>query len=240
MPRSQHPCFVVTCEHGGNSVPRAYARLFEGKARALLKTHRGYDAGALQLAVDMAQALGAPLFACRTTRLLVDLNRSIGHPALFSKVSARASAAVRKAILERHYFPFRDAVEAFIGNAVARGRSVVHISSHSFTPVLNGRVRNADLGLLYDPRRGGERLLCRNWQRAVQGRDSPSDLKVRLNYPYRGTADGFTVHLRRRFGAASYLGIELEINQRHTLPPRHWTAFRRRVVAALLASSTGR
>jgi predicted N-formylglutamate amidohydrolase len=185
----------------------------------------------------MAQALGAPLFASRTTRLLVDLNRSIGHPALFSRLSARAPTTVKTAILERHYFPFRDEVEAFMGSAVAEGLRVVHISSHSFTPVLNGRVRNADLGLLYDPRRGGERLLCRNWQRAIRGRDSPSHLKVRLNYPYRGTADGFTVHLRRRFHEDSYLGIELEINQQHTQPPRHWTALRQRIVAALLASS---
>jgi hypothetical protein len=36
---------------------------------------------------------------------------------------------------------------------------------------------------------------------------------VRRNYPYRGTADGFTTYLRRQFSARKYLGIELEVNQ---------------------------
>lgn len=166
--------------------------------------------------------------------MLVDLNRSLGHPALFSQFGNAEPMAVKTAILERHYFPFRFQVEAFVGNAIARGLHVVHVSSHSFTPVWNGIARTADIGLLYDPRRTSERLLCRNWQRAILEARPPA-LRVRLNYPYRGTADGFTVHLRRRFGDA-YLGIELEINQRHTRSPGHWAPFRRRVLAALLTA----
>jgi hypothetical protein len=41
------------------------------------------------------------------------------------------------------------------------------------------------------------------------------ELTLRLNYPYRGTADGFTVYLRHRFPSAAYLGIEIEVNQTH-------------------------
>ena len=37
---------IITCEHGGNEVPAAYAPLFAGH-EALLPTHRGWDAGAL-------------------------------------------------------------------------------------------------------------------------------------------------------------------------------------------------
>ncbi len=59
----------------------------------------------------------------------------------------------RERLLVLHYQPYRDRVEALVAKAIAAGRRVVHISSHSFTPVLDGRVRNADIGLLYDPAR---------------------------------------------------------------------------------------
>ena len=63
---------ILTCEHGGCEVPAEYATRFSGRA-ALLRSHRGWDVGALTLAEEMAHALDAPLFASTTTRLLIDL-----------------------------------------------------------------------------------------------------------------------------------------------------------------------
>jgi hypothetical protein len=34
-----------------------------------------------------------------------------------------------------------------------------------------------------------------------------------MNYPYRGTSDGFTAALRKRYAEDSYLGLEIEVNQ---------------------------
>ena len=65
---------IITCEHGGNAVPAAYAALFSGH-ELLLETHRGWDPGALELAGQMASKFDAPLYAATTTRLLIDLNR---------------------------------------------------------------------------------------------------------------------------------------------------------------------
>ena len=62
---------IITCEHGGNEVPAEYGSLFAGH-EALLPTHRGWDAGALMLAQQLATAFDAPLFAATTTRLLID------------------------------------------------------------------------------------------------------------------------------------------------------------------------
>jgi predicted N-formylglutamate amidohydrolase len=103
-------------------------------------------------------------------------------------------------------------VEQAILRAEKRGSRVVHIAVHSFTPILNGISRRADVGLLYDPARAGERELCARWQVALEGVD-PS-LRVRRNYPYRGTSDGFTTALRRIHSAAAYAGIEVELSQR--------------------------
>ena len=109
---------------------------------------------------------------------------------------------------------------------------MIHVASHSFTPELDGAVRNADIGLLYDPARAGEVELCRRWQAQIRALE-PS-LKVRRNYPYTGKSDGFTAYLRRRFPAEAYIGIELEINQKHvTNGSRHWRDVRGWVTEAL-------
>ena len=43
------------------------------------------------------------------------------------------------ALLARHYFPHREAVESWIADQVSRRREVVHIGVHSFTPRLDGQ-----------------------------------------------------------------------------------------------------
>jgi predicted N-formylglutamate amidohydrolase len=229
MAKSDH--FLITCEHGGNRVPSRYRHLFAG-FEALLQTHRGYDAGALALARELATALAAPLFVSTTSRLLIDLNRSIGHPRLYSEATRDAPAMVRSEILKKHYLPHRNKVEADIAKAVVRGCRVIHVASHSFTPEIDGTVRNADIGLLYDPARSGELELCCRWQ--AQLKACAPELKVRRNYPYAGKSDGLTAYLRRRFPAEVYIGIELEINQMHVFKGgRHWRAYRERVIEAL-------
>lgn len=226
------PALLVTCEHGGNRVPPAYRRRFRAR-QALLSTHRAHDPGSLLVARELAAQLGAPLVQSTVTRLLVDLNRSLHHPRLFSEVTRPLPPAERARIIERHWRPYRDEVEARIAAATATGRFLLHVSSHSFTPALDGEVRNADIGLLYDPRRRPERELAARWRQALAAR-APG-LRVRMNYPYAGRADGLTTHLRRRFPASRYAGIELELNQRHVLAGgRAWARLRRAVCEALL------
>jgi len=202
--------FVVTCEHGGNRIPAAYRRHFEDHA-TLLDSHRGYDAGALVMAKALSRALAAPLVASTTSRLLVDLNRSIGHPRLHSDATRGADAGVRARIVERHYRPYRDKVDRAIERAIAQHGRAIHVSSHSFTPVLDGVVRQADVGLLYDPCRGGERELCARWKASLTG--LAPQLRVRLNYPYAGKGDGVTRLMRKRYPPQTYVGVELEVNQ---------------------------
>ena len=201
---------IVTCEHGGHEVPHAFAALFK-EHRSLLDSHRGWDPGALELAQDLAQALGAPCFASTTTRLLVDLNRSVGHRALFSEITRPLALAARQEILALHYRPYRDAVEREVALHIAAGRSVLHVAAHSFTPVLDEAMRRADVACLYDPRRPAESDLAGRWLSAL-ARRAPS-LRLRRNYPYQGRSDGLAALLRKRFADAAYAGIELEVNQ---------------------------
>jgi predicted N-formylglutamate amidohydrolase len=203
---------VITCEHAGNVVPERYRPLFAGHAH-LLPTHRGWDPGALLLAREMAERFHAPLYFDETTRLLADLNRSLGNPELHSEATRHLSLRERRELLDAHYHPHRGRVDAAMAAAVASGDRVVHIASHSFTPELNGHVRTADIGMLYDPGRPGEVAFASAWLDALRRAD-PS-LRLRRNYPYIGKSDGVTQVMRRRFPPERYVGIELEVNQRY-------------------------
>ena len=225
---------LVTCEHGGNRVPEPWRRLFQGR-QALLDSHRGYDAGALTMARALAAAFGAPLVASTVSRLLVDLNRSAGHPQRFSTVTRGLAASLRSRIVERYYRPYRIEVERRVRRSVADGRRVIHISSHSFTPRLDGKTRNADVGLLYHPGRRGEAGLCARWRSAL-ATCAPA-LRVRRNYPYAGRGDGLVSHLRLRFPPGAYVGIELEINQAIVhAGGRRWPALRAALIDSLRAA----
>jgi predicted N-formylglutamate amidohydrolase len=222
---------IVTCEHGGNRIPPAYWPLFRAH-RAKLRSHLGYDPGALTLARDLATGLGAELVYSTTSRLLVELNRSLHHPRLFSEVIRKLAPAERRLLLEHYYYPYRAWVEGQIAEVIENGARALHISSHSFTPLLGQHARQADVGLLYDPRRAPEARFSRAWQRALQAADP--QLVVRRNYPYRGSADGLTTALRERFAEDSYCGIELEVNQKYPLGERGaWTALRKLLVSTL-------
>lgn len=225
---------LFSCEHGGNRIPAEYKPLFAGYAKRL-ESHRGYDIGALQLAREFAGHFEAPLFYSTTSRLLVDLNRSRRHPGLYSEATRRAPAEVRAALLKRYYDPYRTDVENGVAAAVEDGYRAVHLSCHSFTSQLAGTVRRADVGLLFDPARDREAALCAAWQAELQ-RSRP-ELVVRRNYPYRGVADGLVAYLRRRFNGRDYIGIELEVSQRHALgEAARWRSLRRVLIETFAAA----
>jgi predicted N-formylglutamate amidohydrolase len=229
--RKKRPiAIVVTCEHGGNRIPAPYRRWFRGRER-LLETHRAYDPGALALARALARRFRATLVTATVSRLVVELNRSPAHRGLFSDAMLAAPPAVREDAFQRHYVPYRRKAEHAIDREVAAGRRVLHMSSHSFTPKLDGSVRRVDIALLYDPSRRWERSLCDTWRHTL--REALPGWTVRRNYPYRGVSDGFTRYLRTRFADSHYAGVELEVSQKHVRDGRKWARIRQRVADAL-------
>jgi predicted N-formylglutamate amidohydrolase len=200
---------LVTCEHGGNEVPIEHQRLFKG-FETVLASHQGYDPGSLPLARIISRRLNAPLFHSETTRLLIELNRSLSSRSLFSRFSRKLPPHERERILERYYHCYRHSVEAFVREAAGRHRTVCHISIHSFAPILKGKIRDADVGILYDPRRPAEKSFAGQWAKTLRDRWA---LRVRRNFPYTGSADGLTTSMRALFDEEAYLGLELEVNQ---------------------------
>ena len=208
---------MISCEHGGNLIPPDYEHLFASPAAlADLDSHRGYDYGAMRLFELICDA-SRPDFAhaARTSRLLIDLNRSLDAPSLFSEYSVGVSADVRQRIIDDVYLPYRQAFIAASQPWFAAGERVVHLSVHSFTPIFGAQVRNADIGILYDPAMAAERCLAAKVKSHI-ARLLPH-LRVRFNYPYLGKTDGHVVWYRRRHPEA-YAGIEFEMGYNCAYP----------------------
>ncbi len=205
---------VITCEHAGRAIPGA----LRGKIRIprdVLTGHRGWDAGALDLARRLRDDLRAPFHAFSITRLVVDANRSPKNPEVFSEYSRTLDDALRVELLDGYHSPYWDEVLRRAIGLRMRSQGVVHLSVHSFTPIWKGRARSTDIGILFDPKYREEAAFARLWMRRLR---AAGGYAVHANRPYRGTDDGHTTTLRSLF-VDRYLGIEIEINQRFVDSP---------------------
>jgi predicted N-formylglutamate amidohydrolase len=202
------PSLIITCEHAGNDVPGQYKYLFVN-ADEILLSHRGWDPGAFHVAEFIAERFGCSLFACHTTRLLIETNRSRESPELFSEFSKLLTEIQKQTLLDEVYSPYREAVESEL---TSLPKPIIHLSVHSFTPVMNDQTRDVDIGLLFDPGRNFESAICELWKKNL-GKALPG-MTIRLNEPYKGTDDGFTTYLRTKFPDNDYAGIEIEVNQK--------------------------
>ncbi|SFZ92999.1 Predicted N-formylglutamate amidohydrolase [Flaviramulus basaltis] len=202
---------IVTCEHGGNTIPKAFEKYFKG-SELVLNSHRGYDLGTLDVFNALKPLANESLYS-ETSRLLIELNRSLHHKSLFSEFTKNISKKEKQHLINSHYLVYRKKVENTIQNWIEKGESVLHISVHSFTPILNNVERNCDIGLLYDSKKNTEKTFCSDFKKELK--NLKPGLNVRYNYPYLGKADGFTTYLRKQF-ESNYIGVEIEINQKYS------------------------
>ncbi len=200
---------VLTCEHGGNQISKKYSSFFIDN-QEVLNTHKGFDLGALDMFNTLKQLSDYSNFS-ETSRLLIELNRSLHHRNLFSEYSKPLSESEKSILVNNYYLPYRNEVEKAIKDFIEMKEHVLHISVHTFTPIISNIERNCDIGLLYNSSNSAEKSFCKQMKSEIK-RLNPN-LEIRYNYPYLGKADGFTTYLRKQF-SENYLGIELEINQK--------------------------
>ncbi|MHA7943175.1 N-formylglutamate amidohydrolase [Formosa sp. 3Alg 14/1] len=222
---------LLTCEHGGHTIPKMFADMFKDN-KTTLQSHRGFDIGALDV-FNYLKPLSDYSNFSTTSRLLIELNRSLHHRHLFSEFSKSLSPLHKERLIERYYKVYRNSVVQYISENINKGDVILHVSVHSFTPVLNDITRHCDIGLLYDPIKAEESQFCKHFKSELH-LENPN-LKVRFNYPYRGTADGFTTHLRRLF-PDNYIGIEIEINQKFASKNSMPSSLKHQMYSALKSS----
>jgi predicted N-formylglutamate amidohydrolase len=206
---------IVTCEHGGNQIPPKYQPYFQF-AKERLKSHEGWDIGAMDLAKAFAEQFADYYFFTEISRLLVEVNSSIGRPRLFSSITKPLDTKIKEELLSCYYFPYRRQVSDTIGKCITKNNVVLHLSVHSFTSILKQKERLADVGLLYVPYREEERKFCGEWKKNIVLQSK--NIKIRLNYPYLGKSDSLVTALRKSFPSNKYIGVELEVNQKFMKP----------------------
>jgi predicted N-formylglutamate amidohydrolase len=204
---------IITCEHAVNTIPPAFIKLFE-KDRSILETHRAIDIGAKETADHLARHLSCALYqSSHVSRLLIDCNRRLNSKSCFSEWSSALSSEEKQHLIEQYYHPFRTPVIEAIQYLIEKQKKkVLHLSIHSFTPILNNKERQTEIGILYDPQRILELNFSKQLKKALLS--LTPHYRIRFNYPYLGTDDGFTSALRKKFSNEDYVGIEIEINQK--------------------------
>ncbi len=221
---------VITCEHGGNHIPK----IFEPYLRIpseILNSHLGYDLGALDFSKLLYQYL-KPNFNLfyltnEQTRLLIDYNRSLNHPHLFSKYSKSLPPEHKKILLD-NYHDFRTKVMNYVKKSIDSHHQVIHLSIHSFTPIWKGKERKTEIGILFDPKKNEELQLALIFRKNIP-------FLCHFNLPYRGISDGHTQSLRNLF-SKKYLGIEIEINQKFIRKSYFPKEFKENLIESILKS----
>jgi predicted N-formylglutamate amidohydrolase len=201
----------------------------------------------MDYAQEISKRVSCPLLCGDVTRLLVDLNRSPLNPHLFSSITKPLDQMMKKEILSLYYTPFRTKVRQLVEEKVSFGIRVIHISCHSFTPVLNletevgprqkvqdfdsktctfcpdttvvSRLKSVERMMDLGILYDPHRIHEKLFSEALcRELRSQTSMRVRLNAPYKGVSDGHVTSLRRLFSPEQYIGIELELNQSLYVP----------------------
>lgn len=199
--------FLITCEHASNHIPTEFRNLEIPKE--ILNSHYGFDLGAYELAKALYKSIPKKekiFLYSKMSRLLIDFNRSLENPQIFSKYTRNLNLKQKKKLL-REYENFRKSSYNFIIKYINKNYLIIHLSIHSFTPVYKNKVRKNEIGILYDPKREIEKNFAKKLKKNL------NYYKCYLNLPYRGFTDGHISKLRKIF-KKNYLGLELEISQK--------------------------
>lgn len=206
--------FVLTCEHADFRIPPELKKTVD-LPKEVLRSHRGWDRGAYEAAKVMRDYLRkfhpVELFHFPFTRLLIDANRTLENDKALSK-AARKLAAEERSRLTSSYTGYRRRVEKHVAAKPKRAKVIV-LSVHSFTPVMKGRERATDIGLLFRKKIGKE---LRFAEAVRAGLKKTTGRTVHFNRPYRGHTDCFLNDLcDRHLNDENVVGLFIEFNQKY-------------------------
>ena len=202
---------LLTCDHASHAVPAALDGL--GLDPADLRRHIGWDPGAAQLVRRLSRRFDAPAVLSGYSRLVIDCNRSPGHPESIlpesdgTPVPGNQGLAPRDA--ERRvralFHPYHEAIARVLGRFRARGETPTYVALHTFTPKMNGRDRPWHFGVIWDDDPRIARALIEVLRRHP-------GLKIGENEPYAGRGDGAFSH-DHHATAAGLPNVMIEIRE---------------------------
>ncbi len=147
--------FVFACDHASNRFPAPHGDLGLTPHQRLM--HIAWDPGALAVALELSDALDAPLVASTVSRLVIDCNRRHDAPDLIPIISERTeipgNAGVgdneRARRIGAYHEPFHAAIEDVLDRRKAAGTDTILVTIHSFTPVYKDVQRPWPIGLIH-------------------------------------------------------------------------------------------
>lgn len=179
---STHPLILV-CEHASRYIPEAMNNL--GLDDTAAREHIAWDIGALELAEQLSEKIGATLLSANYSRLLIDLNRPRHAPDSIPAQSEiyqvpgnrELDEATREYRRQCLFKPFHTRLQQLIDARLAEGRPVRVVGIHSFTPVYYGQPRELEVGVLFGQ--------AKAYARQMLDGLGKHPLKVAGNQPYK-------------------------------------------------------
>jgi predicted N-formylglutamate amidohydrolase len=205
--------FLFTGDHAGNRVPQSLTDL--GLPQAQLARHIGIDSGIAALGRMLARRLDSPFVAQRYSRLVIDCNRSPEHPASIAPVSDEVvvpgnqglDAVAKEARRVEVFAPYHRAIARLLAQRASRGLPTVFVALHSFTPILAGKERPWDIGVMYG---GGDTRFAQALLAQVQ--EEPG-WRIGDNQPYALDTTDFSVPHHAYDARLPYVEIEVRADR---------------------------
>lgn len=169
------------------------------------------DEPAAYVAQRLAGKLQVPLLLNRYSPDLINVTHSLHHRNLFPKQTRAWTAEQRQQLIDTIYEPYRTSVRQAIQAGLDHSGYLIHLSISTFDIQKKNKIQRADAGLLYDPAREHEVDLCLDLVDELY--EEVPMLRVRRNYPGRGTTDRLTKTMRTEFANENYFGIEFMLNR---------------------------
>lgn len=199
------PDVLLLCDHASNHVP---GDIDLGIDPALLDRHIAIDIGAAPLTRALASALDVPAILATVSRLVIDLNREVGHGGLIPERSdghtifgnVDLDPAER---IARFHRPYHATIEAEID----RWRPTLIVAVHSFTSALEtgGEYRPWEVGILSNRDRRAADIAVPLL--AAQG------FTVGDNQPYSGQVLNATLNRHAEARGIASLSLEIRNDQ---------------------------
>jgi len=205
--KSESPILLV-CDHAASRFPAALGNL--GLDPFARRCHLAIDIGAGSLTEYLADRLGVTAVLAQYSCLVVDCNRDLLDPGAFLEFgdgivvsgNCNLSQEDKDARADAVYWPYHRAVKAQVQRLMAAGGCPAFIAVHSFTPVLNGKTRPWEIGVLWDKDLRLRDIFLKDFRAA--------GFHVGDNEPYSGKAPAdFTVDNHAEGLGMPHIGIEI-------------------------------
>lgn len=147
---------LLVCDHASCRLPTSLGNL--GLDPFARRCHLAIDIGAGPLTEQLAASLGATAVLAQYSRLVVDLNRQLMDASAFLEFgdgilisgNRNLGQADKDSRADVFYWPYHKAVDEQVQRLRNVGPPPAFISVHSFTPVMNGKNRPWQIGVLWD------------------------------------------------------------------------------------------